>query len=175
MTETLDTVLPKDVQEAVGRVLKRASDSHRMIATAESCTGGLVASLLTDVDGYGHVFDRGFVAYTSEAKHDLLGVDPGMLERAGAVSEPVARAMAEGALRASKAALAIAVTGYAGPGAPDEEPGLVHFALARRDRTTLHRLRHFGDRGRGAVRLACLQCCLELLEQGLADVAEAAA
>ncbi len=169
MTETLDEALPSDVAELVEHVLHRASDAGLTIATAESCTGGLLASLLTDVDGYGHAFERGFVVYTERAKQEMLGVDPGDLKRHGAVSEPVARAMAEGALRAAAADVAVAITGFAGQGAPGDEPGLVHFAVSRTGAPTRHREEHFGDIGRGGVRLACLRCSLEMLDKSLKD------
>ncbi len=167
MAETLDAAIPAEVSKLAEDVLRRAHEARLTLATAESCTGGLLASLLTDVDGLGHVFERGFVVYSERAKHELLGVDTELLRREGAVSEPVARAMAEGALQAAHADLAIAVTGFAGPGAPGDEPGLVHFALSRSGRPTRHREEHFGDIGRGGVRLACLRACLEMLSQAL--------
>ncbi len=167
MTETLDDSLPSDVAELVEHVLRRACDQELTIATAESCTGGLLASLLTDVEGYGHAFERGFVVYTEQAKHEMLGVDPEVLRRHGAVSEPVARAMAEGALEAAAADVAVAITGFAGAGAPGDEPGLVHFAVSRQGLPTRHREEHFGDIGRGGVRLACLRCALQMLDQAL--------
>ena len=167
MTETLDEALPPDVAELVEHVLRRACDEELTLATAESCTGGLLASLLTDVDGYGHAFERGFVVYTERAKHEMLDVDLGDLRRHGAVSEPVARAMAEGALKAADADVAVAITGFAGRGAPGDEPGLVHFAVSRNGVPTRHREEHFGDIGRGGVRLACLRCSLQMLDQAL--------
>ncbi|HZF46282.1 MAG TPA: nicotinamide-nucleotide amidohydrolase family protein, partial [Sphingomonadaceae bacterium] len=97
-------------------VLETARQAAIGIATAESCTGGLLASLLTDIEGTSNAFDRGFVVYNNDAKCDLLGLSHKLVEDCGAVSEPVARAMAEGALRRSKARLAIAITGFAGPG-----------------------------------------------------------
>ena len=167
MTETLDETLPSDVAELVEHVLRRASDEELTLATAESCTGGLLASLLTDVEGYGHAFERGFVVYTERSKQEMLGVDPEALRRYGAVSEPVARAMDEGALKAAAADLAVAITGFAGPGAPGDEPGLVHFAVSREGLPTRHREEHFGDIGRGGVRLACLRSALQMLDQAL--------
>jgi nicotinamide-nucleotide amidase len=134
-----------------------------MLATAESCTGGLLASLLTDIDGAGHVFDRGFVVYSERAKCQLLGLAQEQIDHCGAVSRQVAVAMAEGALKGSDAQVAIAITGFAGPGAPGDEPGLVHFACAREGRETTHREEHFGDIGRGGVRLAALEAALELM------------
>ena len=169
MTETLDGTVPPDVADLAEEVLRRAHEARLTLAAAESCTGGLLASLLTDVEGYAHAFERGFVAYSELSKHELLGVGLDVLHFHGAVSQPVARAMAEGALEAAHADVAVAVTGFAGPGAPGEEPGLVHFAVSRKGRPTIHREEHFGDIGRGAVRLKCLRCCLEMLDQALAS------
>src|SRR6187549_193461 len=110
-----------------------------MLVTAESCTGGLLASLLTDIPGSSHAFDRGFVTYTDESKNDLLGVPMDMLAEHTAVSKPVAIAMAEGALAKSKGAVAVAITGYAeGSKKRGEEAGLVHFASARTGRAVIH-------------------------------------
>jgi nicotinamide-nucleotide amidase len=167
LSETLEPALPDHLDEQAERLMHRICDLGITISTAESCTGGMLAALLTDIEGAGHGFDRGFVAYTKEAKHELLGIDRNLLDRNDAVSETVARAMAEGALERSDAAVAIAVTGFAGPAAPGDEEGLVHFALARRDRPTAHREEHFGAIGRGAVRVDSLKAMLEMLEQSL--------
>ncbi len=167
MTETLTADIPPAVEQTVARVLRRACDTDLRLATAESCTGGLLASLLTDVDGCSHAFERAFVAYTDEAKREMLGVDPELLRQHGAVSAPVARAMAEGALDRSRADIAIAVTGFAGPTGGAGEEGLVHFACARRDRPTAERETHCGPIGRGGVRLACLETAIEMLEHAL--------
>lgn len=168
MTETLSPVLPAEVEEGARKLLERACERDLTIATAESCTGGLLASLLTDVEGASHAFERGFVVYTNEAKSELLGIPLDLIERENAVSEPVARAMAEGALRASKADIALSVTGFAGAGAPGDEPGLVHFGCARSGKPTMHRVLHFGDVGRGPVRIECLRTALQMLEEALA-------
>ena len=135
------------------------------IATAESCTGGLVAGILTEIPGSSAVVDRGFVTYSNRAKSELLGVPAALIEVVGAVSEEVARAMAEGALARSPADLAIAVTGIAGPGggSPDKPVGLVHFAALRRGEPTVHAVRRFGDIGRSAVRLASVEVALSML------------
>ncbi len=159
--ETLAPVLPPDVDRAVRDLLERACKREATLATAESCTGGMIASLLTDVPGCSHAFERGFVTYTDAAKQDMLGISPDLIRREGAVSKAVAVAMAEGALARSRATLAVSVTGFAGDG---EEPGLVHFACARHGRDTLHREEHFGDIGRGEIRLACLRSAVELLD-----------
>jgi nicotinamide-nucleotide amidase len=167
MTETLSPVLPDQVDRAARVVLEKACDRNLTLATAESCTGGLLASLLTDVEGASHAFERGFVVYTDAAKSELLGIPLEDIERHGAVSAEIARAMAEGALKASGADMAIATTGFAGPGAPGDEPGLVHFACACKGGDTLSREEHFGDIGRGPVRIECMRVALEMLSQVL--------
>ena len=135
------------------------------IATAESCTGGLIAALLTEVAGSSDVFERGFVTYSNEAKHELLGVPEDLLKTHGAVSEAVARAMAQGAIAHSPADMAVAVTGIAGPGGGTAQKpvGLVHIAAARGGviRAEEHR---FGDPGREQVRLRTVEAALRLLE-----------
>jgi nicotinamide-nucleotide amidase len=163
MSETLSPVLSERIERLTKTLLDAADAADLMLATAESCTGGLLASLLTDIDGAGHVFDRGFVVYSERAKCQLLGLAQEQIDHCGAVSRQVAVAMAEGALKGSDAQVAIAITGFAGPGAPGDEPGLVHFACAREGRETTHREEHFGDVGRGGVRLAALEVALELM------------
>ncbi len=168
MTETLAAELPSDVENAIERLLRRACEAELRLATAESCTGGLLASLLTDIEGCSHAFERGFIVYTDTAKREMLGVDPELLARHGAVSEPVARAMAEGALARSAADIALAVTGFAGPTGGRGEEGRVHFACARRGRPTVHRDCRYGPLGRGGVRLACLRTATEMLADAVA-------
>jgi len=135
------------------------------LAAAESCTGGLVTALLTEIAGSSDVVERGFVTYSNAAKHELLGVPDEMLAAHGAVSEPVARAMAEGALARSSADVAVAVTGVAGPdgGTAAKPVGLVHFAAARRGGEILHRECRFGDIGRSQVRLTSVREALQLV------------
>jgi nicotinamide-nucleotide amidase len=162
LPETLSPALPPAVDALVEKVLKAACDRELKLATAESCTGGLVASLLTDVTGYGHDFERGFVVYSNAAKHELLGVPLTLLDDPGPVSEPVARKMAEGALANSAADIAIAITGFAGPGAPEDPPGLVHFAVARRGGATVHEVHRFKEDDRAGVRLRCLETALRM-------------
>ncbi len=137
------------------------------LATAESCTGGLVAGLFTEIAGSSDVFERGFVTYSNEAKHELLGVPQSLLEMHGAVSEEVAQAMALGALKNSRTDIVIAVTGIAGPGgATETKPiGLVHVAIARKDGAVVHRVFEFGDIGRTEIRLATLDAALNLLSE----------
>ena len=167
MAETLDPALPREVQDLADKVLDLAHEKELKLATAESCTGGLLAALLTDVRGRGHVFDRGFVVYSKDAKCDLLGIARKKVDSCGAVSEPVAVEMAQGALHRSRAHVAVSITGFAGPGGPDDEEGLVHFACARRDGATCHREEHFGAIGRDGVRIAALAVALDMLDNAL--------
>ncbi len=163
-TETLWPLLPDETGEATRRLLAEACERDLTLATAESCTGGMLASLLTDVQGVAHAFDRGFVTYTEEAKNEVLGVPLALIEEKGAVSKEVAVAMAEGALERSRANIALSITGFADKG---EEPGLVHFACARQGRRTLHREEHFGPGGRGATRVKCMAVAVELMTEML--------
>lgn len=161
--ETLSPALPADIEERALDVLRSTTQNCLKIATAESCTGGLLSSLLTDVEGYGRCFDRGFVTYTDGSKRDLLGISNDVLEQDGAVSSRAAEAMLEGALKRSIADVAVAITGYAGAGAPGEEPGLVFIAVGRRGEAAQVSEHHFGDVGRAEVRLRCLRTALDLL------------
>ena len=141
----------------------------RTIATAESCTGGLVAGLLTAVPGSSAAVERGFVTYSNEAKAEAIGVPMDLIRQHGAVSELVARAMAAGAVAASRASVAVAITGIAGPGGGSAEKpvGLVHFGLALRDGGVRHRVRRYGDLGRAGIRRAAVTDALDLLEDAL--------
>ena len=147
------------MSDSAARALSRSLlDLCRMrklkIATAESCTGGLVAAALTEVPGSSDVVDRGFVTYSNEAKHAMLGVETAKLDTFGAVSKEVAIAMAFGALEQADVDLAVAITGIAGPGGatPGKPVGLVHFAVAARDGRITHHEQRFGAIGRSAVR-----------------------
>ena len=153
------------LQARAGVLLERYQVRGWKIASAESCTGGLVAALLTEIPGSSAVVERGFVTYSNEAKTELLGVPVETIAAHGAVSEPVARAMAEGALRTSRADVAIAVTGIAGPGgASAAKPvGRVHLASARRGAATLHRAIDYGAIGRDRVREAAVRDALRLV------------
>ncbi|CAH0340691.1 CinA family protein [Rhizobium sp. CECT 9324] len=144
-----------------------------MVATAESCTGGLIAGALTDVSGSSAVVDRGFVTYTNGAKTDLIGVAPATLASFGAVSRETALQMAHGALYRSKADVAVAVTGIAGPGGgtADKPVGLVHLALKSRSGLVLHREMYYGEISRDDVRLATVQTALELLMKAVQTAA----
>jgi nicotinamide-nucleotide amidase len=163
-TETLSPAVPNALEEATHALLQRACDQNLRLATAESCTGGMLASLLTDVKGVAHAFERGFVTYTEEAKTELLGVPRELIEKHGVVSAEVAIAMAEGALQHSRADIALATTGFADEG---DEPGLVHLACARRGRETSHREAHLGNIGRGQVRLATLMLAVQMMTEML--------
>lgn len=140
-----------------------------MIATAESCTGGLVAAALTDIAGSSTVFERGFVTYSNAAKTAMLGVDPLTLETQGAVSAATAKHMALGALTHSVANVAVAVTGIAGPGGgtPEKPVGLVHFACAVKGGRIMHVERRFGEQSRAAIRAGSVQQALQLLLEAL--------
>jgi nicotinamide-nucleotide amidase len=149
-------------------VLAAFRASGATICTAESCTGGMIAAALTDPPGASHVLDRGFVTYSNAAKIELLGVPDEYFKTYGAVSEPVARAMAEGALARSPADVAVSVTGVAGPGGTALKPeGLVHFACACRWGETVHLKRNFGQLGRNLVRLASVETALAMLMDAL--------
>ncbi len=136
------------------------------LATAESCTGGLIAATLTAVPGSSDVVERGFVTYSNEAKTELLGVPAELIAAHGAVSEPVARAMAEGALIHARADVAVAVTGIAGPGGgtPNKPVGLVHIACARTNRTTLHE-RHVFAGDRSTIRMRAVEAAFALIRR----------
>ena len=153
------------VMDLAADVIDAARKSGDLIATAESCTGGLVSAALTEIPGASDVFDRGFVTYTNTAKSQLLDVPYWLIEKHGAVSEEVARAMAGGGLKASNASLAVAVTGIAGPGGGSAEKpvGLVHFAVGRTDRPTHHERVQFGDLGREEIRARSVEQALSLL------------
>jgi nicotinamide-nucleotide amidase len=163
-TETLSPAISGELEESTRRLLAKACERHLSLATAESCTGGMLASLLTDVPGVAHAFERGFVTYTDESKHEMLGVPKELLAEKGAVSAEVAVAMAEGALERSRANITLAITGFADKG---EEPGLVHFACARAGRRTAHREEHFGPIGRGGTRVECLRVGVEMMTEML--------
>jgi nicotinamide-nucleotide amidase len=158
-----------DQSPLAARLLARARARGAKIVTAESCTGGLVAAALTDIAGSSDVFERGFVTYSNEAKQELLGVSEATLTAHGAVSLETAQAMARGALARSRADMAVAITGVAGPGGgtADKPVGLVHFAAAARDGRVLHRERRFGDIGRAEVRQRSVAEALTLLEEML--------
>ena len=149
-------------------LIDRCRTAGIMLASAESCTGGLVCALLTDIPGASDVVDRGFVTYSNEAKTELLGIPARIITANGAVSSEVARRMAEEALLRSNADLAVSITGIAGPGGSARKPaGLVYFGLAGRNGPTRVSVKRFGDRGRGAVRQAAVETALTLFCEGL--------
>jgi nicotinamide-nucleotide amidase len=156
-----------ETQAAAIALLDLCKAKKLMVATAESCTGGLVAGALTEIAGSSAVVDRGFVTYTNEAKEQMLGVPAVILRQHGAVSRETAEAMAQGALEHSLANIVVSITGIAGPGGgtADKPVGLVHFAAAARDGRLTHRERRFGDPGRSEVRrLSVLQALAMLMK-----------
>jgi nicotinamide-nucleotide amidase len=158
-------MLADDLRARADQLVVLCRAKSLTLASAESCTGGLLAGLITSVAGASDVFDRGFVTYSNAAKVECLGVSPELLERFGAVSAEVAAAMAEGTLAHSRADLALSITGIAGPGGGSTEKpvGLVHLGLARRGGEVQTFERRFGDLGRDGVRAAALAVALELL------------
>ncbi|RYC31771.1 CinA family protein [Lichenibacterium minor] len=162
-------MLPAPFLDRATALVAACRDRGLVLATAESCTGGLVSALITEVPGSSAAFDRGFATYSNAAKAEMLGVSPALIAAEGAVSEAVARAMAAGALARSGADIAVSITGVAGPGGGTaaKPVGLVHFARARRDGAVTAVERRFGDIGRNAVRLASVAQALELFEGAL--------
>jgi nicotinamide-nucleotide amidase len=158
-------MFPAELNESAATLIALCRASGIRLATAESCTGGLVAGLLTEIPGASAVVERGFVVYSNEAKQELLGVPVATIDAFGAVSEPTARAMAQGALAHSHADLAVAITGIAGPGggAPGKPVGLVHFACAAADGSIVALEKRYGALSRAAIRLASVATALELL------------
>jgi nicotinamide-nucleotide amidase len=154
------------IKDAAARVLDACRTRGLKVATAESCTGGLVAGALTEIPGSSDVLDRGLVSYSNAAKQEMLGVAAAILDQHGAVSRETAEAMAEGALAVSNADLAVAITGIAGPGGGSaaKPVGLVHFAAAARDGRRLHREKRYGNVGRSAVRREAVAEALAMLE-----------
>ena len=163
MTERVELVA--DLLARAAELLSAARACGETVATAESCTGGLLAATLTAIPGSSEMFERGFVTYSNSAKSEMLGVPYWLIERHGAVSEDVARAMAGGALTHSHASLAIAVTGVAGPdgGTPEKPVGLVYFAAGRRDEPMRSECVMFGDLGRAEIRWRSVERALSLL------------
>jgi nicotinamide-nucleotide amidase len=156
--------------ERARHLLSCARAASLRLATAESCTGGLIAGLLTEIPGSSDVVDRGFVTYTNQAKTEMIGVPADTIARVGAVSGDTAIAMAQGAVANSSADIAVAVTGIAGPGGGSAEKpvGLVHLAVHRRGGQTEHREMRYGDLGRSAVRLATVSTAVDMLQEAVA-------
>lgn len=161
-------VLPRELIDLAGRVIAENRSAGRRIAVAESCTGGLVSAALTEIAGSSDVFDAGFVTYSNEAKMELLGVSAEVMETFGSVSIAAAWAMAQGTIKRSRADVAVAITGIAGPGGGSEmKPvGTVVFARAERQadpKKIVADRKEFGDLGRAGVRIQAALCALELL------------
>lgn len=159
------SLYPTDIESTAARVIATFGARGLTLATAESCTGGLIVGALTEISGSSTVVDRGFVTYSNQAKIDLLGVGSDTLERCGAVSRQTAVEMVEGALSRSGCDVAVAVTGIAGPGGGTEEKpvGLVHLAARSLSGHLLHREMRYGDLGRSEIRLATVRTALEML------------
>lgn len=159
--------VPADAIELANQVLEIASEQNFTLAAAESCTSGMISATLTEIPGASRAFDRGFVTYSNQAKVEMLDVPAEMIAQCGAVSEEVARAMAEGALDNSHADFVIAVTGIAGPagGSPGKPVGLVHFALSSRHYDQVHESKIFATMSREGVRAAtCEHAMIMLIE-----------
>lgn len=158
---------PADIEQKAQAIITDFTARGLKLATAESCTGGLIAGALTEIAGSSSVVDRGFVTYSNDAKIAMLGVRPETLAAHGAVSRETALEMARGAVSHSAADIAVAVTGIAGPsgGSAEKPVGLVHLAAAGRNGALLHREMRYGDLGRDGVRLATVRTALALLEE----------
>ena len=163
-----------DLLAAADALINKARTAKVLLASAESCTGGMIGTVITEIAGSSDAYDGGFITYSNHLKSEVLGVSGEILDQFGAVSEPVARAMAEGALARSSAQLAVSVTGIAGPGGSEHKPaGLVHFGLAGDGMTTRAHVEHFGDIGRSEVRRLTTLRALALLDQGVDLLADA--
>ena len=162
-------MFPSSIENLARMVLATAREKNMTLATAESCTGGLIAAALTEIPGSSDVFDRGFVTYSNNAKRDMLGVSGELIVDLGAVSEPVARAMAEGAMVVGEVDAAVAVTGVAGPGGgtPLKPVGLVHIACAIKGQNIMHDFFQFGDIGREEIRARTAEEALQMMLRGL--------
>jgi nicotinamide-nucleotide amidase len=162
-------MIDKETAEAALRVFDLCRERKFTLATAESCTGGLVAAAITDIPGSSDVFDRGFVTYSNQAKQLLLGVSKDLLDKHGAVSAEVAKAMALGALSAAQTSIAVSITGIAGPGggSPEKPVGLVFMACADRQGKFHARECRFGDLGRSEVRRRSVIAAFALIEEML--------
>lgn len=158
-------MFPEPLRNQTARLIARCREAGVLIAAAESCTGGLLATLITAIPGSSDVFDRGFVTYSNAAKIQCLGVPPHILETFGAVSRETALAMAAGALAQSNASIAVSITGIAGPGGgtPQKPVGLVFLGLARKGREAAAVENHFGALDREGVRSAAIAAAMDLL------------
>jgi nicotinamide-nucleotide amidase len=162
-------IFSEKIEKMAADVLEKSRRKKWHLATAESCTGGLIAGALTEIAGSSDVFDRGFITYTNVAKNRMIGVTTDTLRAHGAVSEAVAREMALGALNTASVDIAIAVTGVAGPagGTPEKPVGRVHLAVATKDGIAEHRKMDYGPLGRSEVRQATVETALDMLRTAL--------
>ena len=160
-------MIDQEMRDAAIALLDLCKAHQLTIATAESCTGGLLAAALTDIPGSSAVVDRGFVTYTNESKQQMIGVPPATIERHGAVSRETAEAMAKGALAHARVDLAASITGIAGPGGGSQEKpvGLVHFAAAARNGALIHHAARYGDIGRAEVRRRSVLQAMAMLRE----------
>ena len=158
---------PADIEVKAGEIIAELTARGLKVATAESCTGGLIAGALTEISGSSAVVDRGFVTYSNEAKVAMLGVETATLAAHGAVSRQTAIEMVQGAVQHSAADFAVAVTGIAGPsgGSAEKPVGLVHLAASGRNGEMLHREMRYGDIGRSGIRLATVRTALDMLAE----------
>jgi nicotinamide-nucleotide amidase len=165
----MSELFPAELYSAAEGVLDKLQHHAYLVVTAESCTGGLLAGLLTEIPGASAMMERGFVTYSNAAKTELLGVPAELIASYGAVSEETARAMADGALSRTPAHIAISVTGIAGPdgGSPERPVGLVYFGVAARGEPTRVRECRFGNIGRREVRLASVRAAIDLLDSAI--------
>lgn len=159
------SLFPADIEEKAAGIIAHYKERQLMLSTAESCTGGLIAGALTEIAGSSAVVDRGFVTYTNEAKAELIGVSAATLDAFGAVSKETALQMVHGALYRSRADVAVAVTGIAGPtgGSLEKPVGLVHVAAKARSGRLIHREMRYGDIGRSEIRLTTVRTALDML------------
>jgi len=158
---------PNHLLKSAETLLADLNKAELKLAAAESCTGGLVSALFTEVPGCSHVFERGFVVYSNEAKRDMLGVAGDLIADHGAVSEQVAIAMAQGAIQNSRAHIVVSITGIAGPdgGTAVKPVGLVHFGACRKNGPTLHEEHRFGSIGREVIRMKSVEAALNLIRK----------
>jgi nicotinamide-nucleotide amidase len=163
-------MFPLEIETHARLLIDEARQKSLRLCTAESCTGGLVAGAIAAIAGASDVLDRGFVVYSNRAKQEVLGVPGDLIADVGAVSEPVARMMAEGALENSHAHVAVAITGVAGPGggSPMKPVGTVHIAVARTNHGVIHRMERFDDTGREDIQRAAVISALELMREIIA-------
>ena len=175
MTDIIDAILPSHSRELAKSTLHRVSEADLRIATAESCTAGLLAAVVTNVEGYGHVFDRGFVTYELTAKCDMLGLSEEIVQDNAAVNKEVALAMADAALEKSIADIAIGITGFAGKCDDDQEEGLVFIGLAAKGHDTIYREEHYGAKGRDVIRQAALHTAFEMIGEAVDGLEKAQA